>query len=76
MKNERTFEGVGGLRIATRSWRPGGAVRGVMILIHGFNSHSGYMAWPAEQFASNGLAAYALDLRGRGKSEGERFYVE
>jgi alpha-beta hydrolase superfamily lysophospholipase len=76
MKNERTFEGVGGLRIASRSWRPEGAVRGIVILIHGFNSHSGYMAWPAEQFAANGFAAYALDHRGRGKSEGERFYVE
>jgi alpha-beta hydrolase superfamily lysophospholipase len=47
-----------------------------MVLIHGFNAHSGYMAWPGEQFAARGLAAYALDLRGRGKSEGERFYVE
>src|SRR5262245_41208696 len=76
MKNERTFEGVGGLRIAARSWRPEGSVRGIMILIHGFNSHSGYFAWPAEQFAGDGFAVYALDLRGRGKSEGERFYVE
>ena len=76
MNNERTFEGVGGLKIAFRSWRPEGAARGIVILIHGFNSHSGYMAWPAGQFAANGLAAYALDLRGRGKSEGERFYVE
>ena len=76
MENERTFEGVGGLKIASRTWLPEGAVRGIMILIHGFNSHSGYMAWPAEQFASNGFAAYALDHRGRGKSEGERFYVE
>ena len=76
MKNETTFEGVGGVRIFLRSWRPGGTVRGVLIFIHGFNSHSGYMAWPAEQSAMNGLAAYALDLRGRGKSEGERFYVE
>ena len=76
MHSERTFEGVGGLRIASRSWRPEGAARGVVILVHGFNSHSGYMAWPAAQFAADGLAAYALDLRGRGKSEGERFYVE
>lgn len=76
MKNELTFEGVGGLRIAARSWRSEGAVRGIMILIHGFNSHSGYMEWPAGQFAANGFAAFALDLRGRGKSEGERFYVE
>ncbi len=76
MQNELTYEGVGGLKIAARSWRPEGAVRGVAILVHGFNAHSGYMAWPAEQFASAGFAAYALDLRGRGKSEGERFYVE
>ena len=73
---ESTFQGVGGLKIATRSWQPAGKARAVMILIHGFNSHSGYYSWVAEQFVANGLAAYALDLRGRGKSEGERFYVE
>lgn len=73
---ESTFEGVGGLKIATKSWQPSGKPRGVMILIHGFNAHSGYMVWPAEQLSANGFACYALDLRGRGKSEGERFYVE
>lgn len=73
---ESSFEGVGGVKIFTRSWQPEGNPRGVMILIHGFNAHSGYMIWPAEQFAAHGLACYALDLRGRGKSEGERFYVE
>jgi alpha-beta hydrolase superfamily lysophospholipase len=30
----------------------------------------------AEQLMANGLSAYAVDLRGRGKSDGERFYVE
>jgi len=74
--NESSFEGVGGLRIATRSWKPERITRGVAVLVHGFNAHSGYMVWPAEKFAKNGFAAYALDLRGRGKSEGERFYVE
>ena len=42
----------------------------------GFNSHSGYYLWVADQFVANGLAVYALDLRGRGNSDGERFYVE
>ena len=73
---ESTFSGVGGLKIATKSWTPAAKPRAVMVLIHGFNAHSGYMEWPAEQFASHGFAVYALDLRGRGKSEGERFYVE
>jgi alpha-beta hydrolase superfamily lysophospholipase len=76
MEKEGTFEGVGGIKIATRTWRPQGAVRGIMVLVHGFNSHSGYFAWAAERFAADGFAAYALDHRGRGKSEGERFYVD
>ncbi|MGQ0542404.1 MAG: lysophospholipase [Blastocatellia bacterium] len=74
--NKSTLEGIGGLKIATKSWKPATTPRGVMILIHGFNAHSGYMEWPGEGFAANGLASYALDLRGRGESEGERFYVE
>lgn len=74
--NESFFEGVGGLKIATKSWKPEGKPKAVMILVHGFNAHSGYMEWPAEQFVADGFAVYALDLRGRGNSEGERFYVE
>lgn len=73
---ESSFEGVGGLKIATRSWKPERSPRAVMILVHGFNAHSGYMEYPGEQFAANGIASYALDLRGRGNSDGERFYVE
>lgn len=74
--NEASFEGVGGLNIFTRSWHPEGKPRAVVVIVHGFNSHSGQYLWAAEQFAANGLAAYALDLRGRGNSDGERFYVE
>ena len=74
--SESSFKGVGGLNIFTRSWLPAGQARGVVVLVHGFNSHSGYYSWVAGQLVANGLAAYALDLRGRGKSEGERFYVE
>jgi acylglycerol lipase len=73
---ESTFEGVGGLKIFTRSWRPEGGARGVVVIVHGFNSHGGQYLWVGEQLAAKGLAAYALDLRGRGRSEGERYYVE
>jgi acylglycerol lipase len=75
--NEASFEGVGGLKIFTRSWRPSaGKPRAVGVIVPGFNSHSGYYQWVAEQLVDHGLAVYALDLRGRGKSDGERFYVE
>lgn len=75
--NESSFEGVGGLKIFTRTWRPAvDKPRAIVVIVHGFNSHSGQYLWVAEQFVTNGLAVYALDLRGRGKSEGERFYVE
>lgn len=73
---EERVEGLGGLNLFIRSWRPDGKARGVVVIVPGFNSHSGHYAWVAEQFTASGLAVYALDLRGRGKSDGERFYVE
>jgi acylglycerol lipase len=71
-----TFASTGGFNIFYRSWRPASAPRAVVVLVHGFNSHSAYYTWVAEQFAEQGFAVYALDLRGRGKSDGERFYVQ
>ncbi len=73
---ESFFEGVGGLKIFARTWAAGATPRGVVVIVHGFNSHSGQYTWVAEQLAAAGLAVYALDHRGRGRSEGERFYVE
>ncbi len=73
---EETFEGVGGLKIFFRSWLPTKEAKGVVVLVHGFNSHSGYYLWAAEQLTSRGYAVLALDHRGRGRSEGERFFVE
>src|SRR5690349_25064295 len=72
---ESTFEGVGGLKIFTRSWQPE-KPRGVVVIVPGFNSHSGQYLQVGEQVAAQDLAAYAIDLRGRGRSEGERFFVE
>jgi alpha-beta hydrolase superfamily lysophospholipase len=73
---EESIEGAGGLTIFVRSWRPASTPRAAVVICHGVNSHSGQYFWVAEQFVASGLAVYALDLRGRGKSAGERFYVE
>ena len=73
---EESMDGAGGLKIFVRSWRPEKSSRAVIVLSHGFNSHSGYYLWAAEQLLASGLSVYALDYRGRGKSDGERYYVE
>ena len=70
------FQGKGDLRIAYQSWSPIGDARAAVVIVPGFNSHSGYYTWVAEEFTGNGFATYAIDLRGRGKSDGERFYVD
>jgi len=59
-----------------RSWRPTGPVRAVLVIVPGFNSHSGHYQWAAAQFTAIGLAVYAVDLRGRGKSSGLRFHAQ
>ncbi len=73
---EGSFKGVGGIKIFTREWQPADKPRGVVVISHGLNAHSGLYEWAAQQFTSKGLAVYALDHRGRGRSEGERFFVK
>jgi acylglycerol lipase len=72
---EETVAGTGG-NIFVRSWRPVETPRAAVVIVPGFNSHSGYYVWAGTRLAVQGLAAYALDLRGRGQSDGERFYVQ
>lgn len=73
--HEERVVGASGLNLFVRSWRPDGAARAVVAICHGFLSHSGYYQWAAERLASQGWAVYAVDLRGRGRSDGERFYI-
>jgi alpha-beta hydrolase superfamily lysophospholipase len=73
---EADFQSLGDVRIHYRAWDPEGAPRAVVVICHGVNSHGGQHAWTAEQLTTQGFAVYAVDLRGRGKSEGERFYID
>lgn len=63
-----------GTGINLHSW-PLADAKAVVILQHGFNAHGGHMQWAAEQFNVAGYACYAVDLRGRGKSDGDRYFV-
>ena len=56
---EERYAGAKGLNIFMRSWLPAGPPRGVVVVVHGFNSHSGYYSWVAQQFVDSALAVYA-----------------
>jgi acylglycerol lipase len=72
---EQWLGGSGG-KIFTRHWEPSGSPKASLVICHGVNSHGGQYIRAAEEFASRGFAVTALDLRGRGQSDGERFYID
>ncbi|HXY70692.1 MAG TPA: alpha/beta hydrolase [Gemmatimonadales bacterium] len=61
--------------MALRRAPAAGRARGTLVLLHGFGDHSGRYAEPAAWFAERGLAVYALDQRGHGRSPGKRGHV-
>ncbi|MEZ5284845.1 MAG: alpha/beta hydrolase [Vicinamibacterales bacterium] len=73
---EETIESTGGVQLLVRSWLPDVAPRAVVAIVPGFNSHGGYYHWAGAQLAASGYAAYAVDLRGRGRSSGEPYFIE
>lgn len=72
---EERVNGARNLSLIIRTWRPTQAPRGVVVICHGLNSHGAYYQWTAEQLVARGFAVHALDLHGRGRSAGERFFV-
>ncbi|HTL37630.1 MAG TPA: alpha/beta fold hydrolase, partial [Kofleriaceae bacterium] len=75
MTNEEDILSKDGTRLHVRTWLPVGTPRAVVVIVHGLKAHSGLYEWPASEMASAGFAVYALDLRGHGKSDGERLYA-
>jgi acylglycerol lipase len=72
---EEGFKSKGDTQIFVRTWLPEGRARAVVVFVHGFKSHSGFYEWPARELARQGFWVSALDLRGHGRSEGDRLFV-
>jgi alpha-beta hydrolase superfamily lysophospholipase len=68
----RTADGV---TLWGQAWMPP-QPRGVVALVHGIAEHCGRYAFLAERACERGLGVASLDLRGHGRSPGERSYVE
>ncbi|KDO92377.1 lysophospholipase [Mycobacterium timonense] len=74
-RTERSFDGVGGVRIVYDVWTPEVAPRAVLVLAHGFGEHARRYDHVARRFGAAGLVTYALDHRGHGRSGGKRVLV-
>lgn len=58
-----------GARLPLKAWLPeGGAPKAVILALHGFNDYSNAFAAPAKDWAAQGIATYAYDQRGFGRS--------
>lgn len=66
---------VDGTRLFYRVW-PSAQARHTFAVVHGLGEHSGRYAAFAQAMGKRGMATYALDLRGHGKSQGQRGHVD
>jgi alpha-beta hydrolase superfamily lysophospholipase len=70
------FTGADATSLFEHWWRPKNEARAAIVLVHGLKDHGARYDHVGEWLAGRGYAIYALDLRGHGESEGERFFVD
>lgn len=76
MQHEQgAFRGAGDLELFYQRWRPEGAVRAALVLVHGLHDHSDRFLPIVERLVPGGYAIYGLDARGHGRSPGRRGHV-
>ncbi len=72
---EGTFQGAGALELFYQRWRPDGAPRAVIAIVHGFGEHSGRYPNVVNHFVPRSYAVYGFDHRGHGRSPGKRGHI-
>jgi len=72
---EGTFDSADGTKIAFRAWPITNAPI-TFAVVHGLGEHSGRYERFAHGMAEHAMSTYALDLRGHGKSAGQRGHVD
>jgi acylglycerol lipase len=73
---EGRFSGAGNLSLYYQAWLPNGRpLRAVLVSLHGLGDHSGLYPNLAAHFPASRIALYAYDMRGNGRSPGQRAYI-
>lgn len=73
--HEGLIKSTDGTELYYQSWCPENKVRGVVAIVHGLGGHSGVYSNIVKHLIPNNFAVYGIDLRGNGKSPGQRAYI-
>ena len=69
------FEGMDGIELYSQQWLPEGPPRAIIAIVHGIGDHSGRYNNVIQPMVSNDYGVYGYDLRGHGKSPGQRGHI-
>jgi len=72
---EGEFQGHDGTRLYYRASSADSRPRAVVVFVHGFGDHGGRHPHLFSGLAANGISLYAPDLRGYGRSAGQRGFI-
>jgi len=72
---ERHITSSDGLKLYLQVWKPKEEPKGIIQIIHGLGEHSNRYTNVINTLVPAGYIIYACDLRGHGKSEGPRMFV-
>ncbi len=72
---ESKLTGFGGLELFYQTWLPETAPKAHIALVHGIGEHSGRYPTVAAHFPARGYALHGFDLRGHGRSPGQRGHI-
>jgi acylglycerol lipase len=67
-----SFRGSDGVELYQQSWHPRGTARAALVIHHGLKDYSDRYADLARRLTGRGIAVYAYDMRGHGRSAGMR----
>jgi alpha-beta hydrolase superfamily lysophospholipase len=75
LHQETHFAARDGLRLYEQCWLLDGPSQAAVVIVHGINEHSGRYARLAADLTGRGYAVYMMDLRGHGRSDGDRVMI-
>jgi alpha-beta hydrolase superfamily lysophospholipase len=73
--NRSMFKSKDGLDLYEYRWAPPGEPKAGVVIVHGYADHGGRYAWVASCLNRRGYSVRAFDLRGHGRSQGERAFI-